>query len=42
MTAKGASQQKNFSLDKQAEEMLLRVLTQSELKTFKALKHKLK
>ena len=42
MTAKETSQQKNFSLDKQAEEMLLRVLTQSELKTFKALKHKLK
>jgi len=42
MTANGASPQKSFSLDKEAEEMLLRVLTQSELKAFNAVKHKLK
>ena len=42
MTENGASPQKSFSLDKEAEEMLLRVLTQSELKTFNAIKHKLK
>jgi len=42
MTTNGASPQKAVSLDKEAEEMLLRVLTQSELKAFNAVKHKLK
>ena len=42
ITTSGASPQKVFSLDKEAEEMLLRVLTQTELKALNAVKHKLK
>ena len=42
ITSSGASPQKVFSLDKEAEEMLLRVLTQTELKALNAVKHKLK
>ncbi len=42
ITSSGASPQKVFSLDKEAEEMLLRVLTQSELKALNAVKHKLR
>ena len=42
MTSNGVSPQKAFILDKEAEEMLLRVLTPSELKTFNSVKHKLK
>ena len=42
ITSYGASTQKGFSLDKEAEVMLLRVLTQSELKALDAVKHKLK
>ena len=34
--------QKIFNLDKEAEIMLLKVLSQNELKMFKAIKHKLK
>ena len=34
--------QKIFNLDKEAEVMLLKVLSQNELKMFKAIKHKLK
>ena len=37
-----ATPQKAVSINKEAEEMLLRVLTQSELKAFNAVKHKLK
>ena len=42
LTSKGASPQKAFSLDRDAEEMLLKVLSPAELKKFKAIKHKLK
>ena len=42
MASEGATSQKSVFLDKEAEEMLLRVLTQSELKAFNAVKHKLK
>lgn len=42
MSSEGASAQKAISLDKEAEKMLLRVLSQAELKRFNSLKHKLK
>ncbi len=42
MASNGVSPQKAFILDKEAEEMLLRVLTKSELKSFKSIKHKIK
>ena len=42
MAANGVSPQKALTLDKEAEEMLLRVLTQAELKSFNSIKHKLK
>ena len=42
MASDGASAQKAVFLDKEAEEMLLRVLTQAELKSFNSIKHKLK
>ena len=42
MTSKGASPQKAFSLDRDAEEILLKVLSPAELKKFKSIKHKLK
>ena len=42
MASEGAAPQKAVFLDKEAEEMLLRVLTQAELKSFNSLKHKLK
>ena len=42
MASDGASLQKGVFLDKEAEEMLLRVLTQAELKSFNSVKHKLK
>ena len=42
MASDGASAQKAVFLDKEAEEMLLRVLTQAELKSFNSVKHKLK
>ena len=42
MASEGASPQKAVFLDKEAEEMLLRVLTQAELKSFNSVKHKLK
>ena len=42
MASKGSSPQKGVSIDKEAEEMLLRVLTQSEFKALDAVKHKLK
>ena len=42
MASVGASPQKAVFLDKEAEEMLLRVLTQAELKSFNSVKHKLK
>lgn len=42
MTSKGASPQKAFSLDSDAEETLLKVLSPAELKKFKSIKHKLK
>ena len=40
--SKGSAPQKGVSIDKEAEEMLLRVLTQSEFKALDAVKHKLK
>ena len=42
MASNGASPQKSFSLDKDAEEMLLKVLSKTELKMFNSIKHKLK
>jgi len=42
MASNGASPQKVLSLDKEAEEMLLRVLSHTELKKFNSIKHKLK
>ena len=42
MTNVETSPQKIFNLDKEAEIMLLKVLSQNELKMFKAIKHKLK
>ncbi len=42
MASNGASAQKAISLDKKADEMLLKVLTQAELKKFNSIKHKLK
>ena len=42
MSSNGASPQKAVSLDKEADEMLLKVLSQSELKKFNSIKHKLK
>ena len=42
MSSEGASAQKAISLDKEAEKMLLRVLSKAELKRFNSLKHKLK
>ena len=42
MSSEGASAQKAISIDKEAEKMLLRVLSQAELKRFNSLKHKLK
>ena len=42
MSSNGASPQKVITLDKQADEMLLRVLSQAELKKFNSIKHKLK
>ena len=42
MATEGASPQKAVFFDKEAEEMLLRVLTQSEFKALDAVKHKLK
>ena len=42
MATEGSSPQKAVFFDKEAEEMLLRVLTQSEFKALDAVKHKLK
>ena len=42
MASRGASPQKAVSLDKEADEMLLKVLSQAELKKFNSIKHKLK
>ena len=42
MASSGASLQKAVSLDKEADEMLLKVLSQAELKKFNSIKHKLK
>ena len=42
MASNGISPQKALTLDKEAEEMLLRVLTPAELKSFNSIKHKLK
>ena len=42
MSSNGASPQKAITLDKEANEMLLRVLSQAELKKFNSIKHKLK
>ena len=42
MSSNGASPQKAITLDKEADEMLLKVLSQSELKKFNSVKHKLK
>tara|TARA_Y100001954_G_C15283563_1_gene347909 strand:- start:138 stop:458 length:321 start_codon:yes stop_codon:yes gene_type:complete len=42
MASNGGSPQKAVFLDKEAEEMLLRVLTHAELKSFNSVKHKLK
>ena len=42
MSSNGASPQKAVTLDKEADEMLLKVLSQAELKKFNSIKHKLK
>ena len=42
MASSGASPQKAVFLDKEADEMLLKVLSQAELKKFNSIKHKLK
>ena len=42
MASSGASHQKAVSLDKEADQMLLKVLSQAELKKFNSIKHKLK
>ena len=42
MASNGASTQKAVTLDKDFDEMLLKVLSQSELKKFNLIKHKLK
>ena len=42
MASNGASNEKVVSLDKEADEMLLKVLSQAELKKFNSIKHKLK
>ena len=42
MASNGVSPEKALTLDEEAEEMLLRVLTQAELKSFNSIKHKLK
>ena len=42
MASNGASTEKVVSLDKEADEMLLKVLSQAELKKFNSIKHKLK
>ena len=42
MSSNGASPQKAITLDKEADEMLLKVLSQAELKKFNSIKHKLK
>ena len=42
MVSSGVSPQKAVSLDKEADEMLLKVLSQAELKKFNSIKHKLK
>ena len=42
MASNEASPQKAISLDKEADEMLLKVLSQAELKKFNSIKHKLK
>ena len=42
MASEGSAPQKGVSIDKEAEEILLRVLTQSEFKALDAVKHKLK
>ena len=42
MASNGASPQNALSLDKEAEEILLRVLSHNELKKFNSIKHKLK
>ena len=42
MASEGASPQKAVSLDMEADEMLLKVLSQAELKKFNSIKHKLK
>ena len=42
MASSGASPQKAVSLDKEADQMLLKVLSQAELKKFNSIKHKLK
>ena len=42
MASNGASPQKAVTLDKEADEMLLKVLSQAELKKFNSIKHKLK
>tara|TARA_B100001175_G_scaffold317888_1_gene337271 strand:- start:14819 stop:15139 length:321 start_codon:yes stop_codon:yes gene_type:complete len=42
IASNGASPQKAFSFDKETDEMLLKVLSQAELKRFNSIKHKLK
>ena len=42
MASNGASTEKVVSLDKEADEILLKVLSQAELKKFNSIKHKLK
>ena len=42
MSSNGASPQKAVTLDKEADEMLLKVLSKAELKKFNSIKHKLK
>ena len=42
MSSNGASPQKAVTLEKEVDEMLLKVLSQAELKKFNSIKHKLK
>ena len=42
MASSGSAHQKSVSLEKEADEMLLKVLSQAELKKFNSIKHKLK
>ena len=42
MASNGASAQKTATLEKEVDEMLLKILSQAELKKFNSIKHKIK